>query len=153
MDQQRDFLIRRLDRPLRVCGMVPSVGEPGGGPFWVIGKDGTRSIQIVENAQIDPSSPRQQAVLKGLTHFNPVDIYAAVRNREGKPYSLPDFVDHDAFFISKKSKNGNHIKALELPGLWNGGMAYWNTVFVEVPGVTFNPVKTINDLLRENHQP
>ncbi len=150
--EQRDYLIHLLDRPLRVCGMVPSTGDPGGGPFWIREKDGTRSIQIVENAQIDPASPQQQSVLKGLTHFNPVDIFAAVRNRHGQAYFLPDFVDQDAFFISKKFKDGHPVKSLELPGLWNGGMAYWNTVFVEVPGDMFNPVKTVNDLLRENHQ-
>lgn len=150
--EQREYLIHLLDRPLRVCGMVPSTGDPGGGPFWVKQKDGTRSIQIVENAQIDPASPQQRAVLKKLTHFNPVDIFAAVRDRHGQAYFLPDFVDPDAFFISKKFKDGHPVKSLELPGLWNGGMAQWNTVFVEVPGAMFNPVKTVNDLLRENHQ-
>lgn len=142
----------RLDRPLRVCGMVPSTGEPGGGPFWVRHTGGNRSIQIVENAQIDPDSAEQQAVLKGLTHFNPVDIVASMRDRSGNPYDLHQYVDPEAVFISVKSRDGRELKALEHPGLWNGAMAGWNTIFIEVPLITFNPVKTVNDLLRDEHQ-
>lgn len=146
------YLADRLDRPLRVCGMVPSSGEPGGGPFWVKMPDGTLSVQIVENAQIDPESPSQQEMLRNLTHFNPVDIVCSLRNEENEPYDLRRFVDESAVFISHKSKDGRDLKALEHPGLWNGAMAYWNSVFVEVPLSTFNPVKTVNDLLRDTHQ-
>lgn len=152
LEKKRRYLIDRLDRPLRVCGMVPSSGEPGGGPFWVKDADGSESIQIVENAQIDPDSESQQGILKHLTHFNPVDIVCSLRNGQGQPYDLHRFVDKSAVFISHKSKDGRDLKALEHPGLWNGGMAYWNTVFVEVPLITFNPVKTVNDLLRDVHQ-
>ncbi|MBS3732811.1 MAG: DUF4301 family protein [Desulfobacterales bacterium] len=151
-EEQRPFLKERLQRPLRVCGMVPSTGEPGGGPFWVKDREGGTSIQIVENAQIDPGDPDQQAILKRLTHFNPVDIVASVRERSGNPYDLHQYVDHEAVFISVKSRDGRDLKALEHPGLWNGGMAKWNTIFVEVPLITFNPVKTVNDLLRDEHQ-
>lgn len=146
------YLMERLDRPLRVCGMVPTSGEAGGGPFWVKSPDGSVSIQIVESAQIDPESPLQQEILKQLTHFNPVDIVCSLRNEDGEPYDLSRFVDTSAVFISRKSKDGRELKALEHPGLWNGAMAYWNTVFVEVPLITFNPVKTVNDLLRDTHQ-
>ncbi len=148
----RRFLADRLDRPLRVCGMVPSAGEPGGGPFWVKSADGSLSVQIVESAQIDPESATGQQMLKRLTHFNPVDIVCRLRNDKGEPYDLARFVDATAVFISQKSKDGRDLKALEHPGLWNGAMAGWNTVFVEVPLITFNPVKTVNDLLRETHQ-
>ncbi|MFP4256285.1 MAG: DUF4301 family protein [Desulfobacterales bacterium] len=151
-DKKQAFLKDRLKRPLRVCGMVPSTGEPGGGPFWVKGANGETSIQIVENAQIDPESSEQHAILKRLTHFNPVDIAASVRDRSGNPYDLDKFIDQGAVFISVKSKDGRELKALEHPGLWNGAMAEWNTVFVEVPLITFNPVKTVNDLLKDEHQ-
>lgn len=151
-EQKRAFLENRLRRPLRVCGMVPSTGEPGGGPFWVKDGNGGTSIQIVENAQIDPDSPEQQEILKRLTHFNPVDIVASVGDSKGNPYDLAQYADQDAVFISVKSKEGRDLKALEHPGLWNGGMAWWNTIFVEVPLITFNPVKTVNDLLRDEHQ-
>ncbi len=151
-EEKQAFIKDRLQRPLRVCGMVPSTGEPGGGPFWVKENDGATSIQIVENAQIDPDSPEQQEILKRLTHFNPVDIVASVRDSNGNPYDLDQYADHEAVFISVKSKDGRDLKALEHPGLWNGAMAGWNTIFVEVPLITFNPVKTINDLLREEHQ-
>ncbi|MGM0452989.1 MAG: DUF4301 family protein [Thermodesulfobacteriota bacterium] len=152
LEKKRRYLIDRLDRPLRVCGMVPSSGEPGGGPFWVKDPDGSESIQIVENAQVDPASEKQQAIVRELTHFNPVDIVCSLRNERGQPYDLRRFVDGSAVFISHKSKDGRDLKALEHPGLWNGGMAFWNTVFVEVPLITFNPVKTVNDLLRDVHQ-
>ncbi len=150
---RRDYLMDRLDRPLRVCGMVPNSGEPGGGPFWVAEKDGHLSIQIVETSQIDPEDKGQQAIQQDLTHFNPVDLVCAIRDKNGKTFDLSRFVDRDAVFIASKSESGRDLKALEHPGLWNGAMAYWNSVFLEVPLITFNPVKRINDLLRSPHQP
>jgi len=151
--KQRAFLLQKLDRPLRVCGMVRNVGEPGGGPFWVEEKSGSRSCQIVETAQIDLQSEKQKQIVSSSTHFNPVDLVCGIKDWKGRPFALHRFVDHEAVFISQKSKDGKDLKALELPGLWNGAMAYWNTVFVEVPSITFNPVKTVNDLLRKEHQP
>ncbi len=152
-EQGSQVLKEALDKPLRVCGMVPNQGEPGGGPFWVKDpKTGRRSLQIVEKSQTDLHDPQQEQLLKQSTHFNPVDIVCSTKNHKGEPYHLPDFIDSDTGFISHKSKDGQDLKALERPGLWNGAMAYWNTVFVEVPLITFNPVKTINDLLREEHQ-
>jgi hypothetical protein len=151
--EKRRILMERLNRPLRVCGMVRNVGEPGGGPFWVRDNDGGSSIQIVENAQVDPSSKEQKAILARATHFNPVDIVCGVKDRWGKPFDLCAFVDSEACIITQKSNDGIELKALELPGLWNGGMAGWITVFLEVPLETFNPVKTVNDLLRKSHQP
>jgi hypothetical protein len=148
----RDYLISLLNRPLRVCGMVKNEGEPGGGPFWVEGPDHTASLQVVESAQVDPTSEEQQAMLASATHFNPVDIVCGLQDFRGNPFGLERYVDPDAVFISHKSKQGRPLKALELPGLWNGGMARWNTLFVEVPAITFNPVKTVNDLLRKEHQ-
>ncbi len=147
-----DYLIGTLDRPLRVCAMVRNQGEPGGGPFWVRAKDGSMRPQIVESAQVDMADARQRAIAASATHFNPVDLVCALRDTQGRPYPLRDFVDEEACFITSKSKDGMMVKALELPGLWNGSMAYWNTVFVELPVATFNPVKTVNDLLRESHQ-
>ncbi len=138
----------RLSRPIRVCGVVRNTGEPGGGPFIVREKDGSLSYQILESSQI--SDPELMA---RSTHFNPVDLVCAIRDENGKPYRLPDFVDPDTGFLSHKSKDGKELLALELPGLWNGAMAKWNTIFVEVPISTFNPVKTVNDLLRKQHQP
>jgi len=151
LEAKRDLILKKLDRPLRVCGMVKNVGEPGGGPFW-IEDNGNISIQIVESAQVSPFSDEQQRIFASSTHFNPVDIVCSIKDWEGKPFDLKKFVDHRAVLISQKSKEGKDLKALELPGLWNGGMAYWNTIFVEVPLVTFNPVKTVNDLLRKEHQ-
>ena len=148
-----DYLFGQLNRPIRVCGMVKNVGEPGGGPFWVKDKSGRISRQIVEVAQIDMKNPDQRTIFEHSTHFNPVDLVCSVRDWEGKPFDLRQFVDPDAVFISKKSKEGKELKALELPGLWNGAMAYWITIFVEVPLITFNPVKTVNALLRREHQP
>ncbi|HEY0783944.1 MAG TPA: DUF4301 family protein, partial [Thermoanaerobaculia bacterium] len=145
-------LIDALARPLRVCGVVRNSGEPGGGPFWVEAPDGRVSLQIVETSQIDPRSPEQQAVLAASTHFNPVDVACALRDRNGRPYDLASFVDPATVFIAKKSHEGRPLLALERPGLWNGGMAGWNTVFVEVPDATFAPVKTVLDLLRPEHQ-
>jgi hypothetical protein len=146
------YLIKVLDRPLRICGMVRNQGEPGGGPFWVRAKDGTLRPQIVESAQVDSSVSAQRKIVETATHFNPVDLVCALRDPQGGLYKLQDFVDPEAYFITAKSKDGKTLKALELPGLWNGAMAFWNTVFVEMPVETFNPVKTVNDLLRPNHQ-
>ena len=137
----------KLNRPIRVCGVVKNTGEPGGGPFLVRDADGSISCQILESTQI--SDP---ALMAQSTHFNPVDLVCAIRDYEGKPFNLPDYVDPQTGFISNKSKDGKELLALELPGLWNGAMAKWNTIFVEVPVSTFNPVKTVNDLLREQHQ-
>jgi hypothetical protein len=147
------LLVSALRRPLRVCGVVRNEGEPGGGPFWVRGKDGSLTKQIVESAQVDMGAPGQKAVWESSTHFNPVDIVCGLRDHRGIPYDLHAFIDRDAGFISVKSKDGRDLKALELPGLWNGAMAFWNTVFVEVPLMTFNPVKTVFDLLKPEHQP
>jgi hypothetical protein len=149
---RRASLIGHLNRPLRVCGVVPNTGEPGGGPFWVLRNDGTPSRQIVETAQVDAASEEQQQLLRSSTHFNPVDLVCAVRDAEGRPYDLREFIDHDAVIITRKSVDGRAVRALERPGLWNGSMAGWNTVFVEVPLETFTPVKTVLDLLRPEHQ-
>lgn len=146
-----EALHRLLNRPVRICGMVKNEGEPGGGPFWVDGRDGM-AIQIVESSQIDTGNEEQAAILSGATHFNPVDLVCGVRDYHGNAFDLSQFIDHDACFLSEKSLHGRPLKALELPGLWNGAMAYWNTCFVEVPLETFNPVKTVNDLLRDQHQ-
>lgn len=137
----------KLNRPIRVCGVVKNTGEPGGGPFLVREADGSISCQILESSQI--SDPE---LMKQSTHFNPVDLVCAIRDYEGKPFDLPKYVDPQTGFISNKSKDGKELLALELPGLWNGAMSRWNTIFVEVPVSTFNPVKTVNDLLREQHQ-
>lgn len=151
-EEQAAHWFALLNRPLRVCGMVRNQGEPGGGPFWVLDGD-TPSVQIVEKAQIDLALPDQQAAFSAATHFNPVDLVCGLRDYLGNPFHLPDYVNPDTGFITAKSKDGMELKAMELPGLWNGSMAYWNTVFVEVPLSTFNPVKTVNDLLRPEHQP
>ena len=151
--QLADWLRSKLDRPIRVCGMVKNVGEPGGGPFLAYNADGTVSLQILESSQIDLNDARKKEMFTKGTHFNPVDLVCAVRNYKGKKFNLPDYVDKSTGFISSKSKNGRELKALELPGLWNGAMSDWNTIFVEVPLSTFNPVKTVNDLLRPQHQP
>ena len=147
------FARRKLDRPLRVCGMVPCEGDPGGGPFWVRSADGEASPQIVETAQIDAADPAQQAMLAGSTYFNPVDLACGLRDHHGRPFDLARHVDPQAVFLSEKSSGGRKLRALERPGLWNGSMADWSTVFVAVPTATFNPVKTINDLLKPQHQP
>lgn len=146
------YLKAKLNRPLRVCGVVRNVGEPGGGPFIVIGKDKATSPQILESSQIDKSNKEYVRMFEHSTHFNPVDLVCAVKDSKGQPFNLPDYVDPETGFVSYKSKDGKELKALELPGLWNGAMSNWNTVFVEVPLTTFNPVKTVNDLLREQHQ-
>ena len=146
------YLIQKLNRPMRVCGMVRNQGEPGGGPFWAYQSDGTVSLQILESTQINLNDAPNKAMFEQGTHFNPVDLVCAIRNDQGEKFKLTDFVDPQTAFISYKSKNGKEIKALELPGLWNGAMSNWNTIFVEVPVLTFNPVKTVNDLLRPEHQ-
>ncbi len=151
-DEKVRFLSAKLNRPMRVCGMVRSEGEPGGGPFW-IKRGGDVSSQIVESSQVDFQSMAQRALWESSTHFNPVDLVCGVRNFRGVPFDLEKFVDQTACFVSIKSAAGQQLKALELPGLWNGAMADWTTVFVEVPIVTFNPVKTVFDLLRKEHQP
>jgi hypothetical protein len=149
---KKEYVFRMLNRPLRVCGMVKNEGEPGGGPFWVE-ENRTRSLQIVEQNQLDLNSEEQKDIWKGSTYFNPVDLVCGVRNYQGEKFDLNSYANMDAVFISKKSYEEGELKALELPGLWNGSMAFWNTVFVEVPLETFNPVKTIGDLLRKAHLP
>ena len=133
--------------------MVRNEGEPGGGPFLAYNQDGTVSPQILESTQIDPANKEAQKMLKEATHFNPVDLAVATRDWKGNRFDLPAYVDRNTGFISQKSREGVEIKALELPGLWNGAMSDWNTIFIEVPAETFNPVKTVNDLLRDAHQP
>lgn len=152
LDKQLPILKDKLNRPIRVCGMVKNEGEPGGGPFWVNDSEGNTSLQIIESAQVDVSDAQQAAILKNATHFNPVDLVCGIRNHKGEKYNLLEFVDEKQGFITNKTKEGKELKALELPGLWNGAMAFWNTIFVEVPLVTFNPVKTVNDLLKPTHQ-
>lgn len=146
------YLGKKFNRPLRVCGMVKNLGEPGGGPFFALNHDGSISLQIVESSQINFKDPEQSAIAGNATHFNPVDLVCAVRNYAGIKYNLLEFSDPETGFISCKSKDGKELKAQELPGLWNGSMSDWNTLFVEVPIETFNPVKTVTDLLRKEHQ-
>lgn len=169
LDDVRDFLFRHygyqlseeltvgkayhlLYRPIRVCGMVKNEGEPGGGPFWVMQSNGYISKQIVEKNQIDTADASQSQCLSQSTHFNPVDIVCCIKDHNGKKYKLSQYIDESASFISDKFQEGQIIKALELPGLWNGSMAEWNSIFIEVPNSTFHPVKTVNDLLRPGHQ-
>ncbi|MBW1800474.1 MAG: DUF4301 family protein [Deltaproteobacteria bacterium] len=147
------YLFSKLNRPLRVCGMVENVAEPGGGPFWTEHDDGSFSLQIVESAQVDLNTSGQRQIWESSTHFNPVDLVCGLRNYRGKSFDLARFLDPDTGFISLKSKEGRELKGLEHPGLWNGSMAHWNTAFIEVPRITFNPVKTVLDLLRKEHQP
>jgi hypothetical protein len=151
--RKKKTLVHLLDRPLRVCGMVENTGDPGGGPFWIKGRQSRIIPQIIETAQIDTDDPAQQSILNRLGHFNPVDLVCGIRNWRGEKFNLTDYVDDQAIFIATKSENGRDLKALELPGLWNGAMAYWNTVFAEVPKLTFNPVKEVTDLLDGHHQP
>lgn len=153
VDQIASYLFAKLNRPMRVCGMVRNEGEPGGGPYLAFNPDGTVSPQILESTQIDPHNPEALKMMQAATHFNPVDLVVATRNYKGEKFNLPEYVDKSTGFISIKSREGVEIKALELPGLWNGAMSDWNTIFVEVPASTFNPVKTVNDLLRNSHQP
>ncbi|MBL7866922.1 MAG: DUF4301 family protein [Flavobacterium lindanitolerans] len=142
-----------LNRPIRVCGMVKNEGEPGGGPFWVRDAKGNVSLQIVESSQVDTQNPAQAKILSSATHFNPVDLICGTKDYRGEKFDLKEFIDNESGFIVEKNKNGKPIKAYELPGLWNGAMAKWITIFVEVPLITFNPVKTVNDLLKPAHQP
>ena len=149
--KQCELLFHALNRPIRVCGMVKNAGEPGGGPFWV-GREQEATLQIVESSQVDMHDKMQKKVFGESTHFNPVDLVCSIRDYKGDKFNLQEFVDHSTGFIALKSSGGRTLKAQELPGLWNGSMAGWITVFVEVPLITFNPVKTINDLLRDEHQ-
>jgi hypothetical protein len=151
-EEQIAYLRGKLDRPIRVCGMVKNEGEPGGGPYLIVNKDGSVSPQILESSQIDTKDERSMTIMKTATHFNPVDLVCGTKNYRGESFDLLKYVDPETGFISLKSKYGRDLKALELPGLWNGAMSDWNTLFVEVPVSTFNPVKTVNDLLREQHQ-
>ena len=147
-----EYLYRKFNRPMRVCGVVKNVGEPGGGPFLAYNQDGTVSLQILESSQIDKANEEYMKMFTEGTHFNPVDLVCAIKDYKGRKFNLPEYVDKTTGFISSKSKGGKELRALELPGLWNGAMSDWNTVFVEVPLITFNPVKTVNDLLRPEHQ-
>ncbi|MEL1253375.1 DUF4301 family protein [Flavobacterium sp. DGU38] len=142
-----------LDRPIRVCGMVKNEGEAGGGPFWIRNDKGDISLQIVESSQVDLTNKKQKSILEDSTHFNPVDLVCGTKNYKGEKFDLPEFVDHNTGFIVEKSAEGKVVKNYELPGLWNGGMSNWLTIFVAVPLITFNPVKTVNDLLKPAHQP
>lgn len=142
-----------LSRPIRVCGMVKNEGEPGGGPFWVIDKKGKTFLQIIESSQIDTKDENQIKIFESATHFNPVDLVCGIKDYNGQKFDLTKYIDANSGFVVEKNKNGKPYKAFELPGLWNGAMAKWLTVFVEVPLITFNPVKTVNDLLKPAHQP
>lgn len=154
LDKQEKISVlkKKLNRPMRVCGMVKNEGEPGGGPFWVTHKNGEVSLQIVESSQIDHDNYQQSKIAQEATHFNPVDVVCGKKNYKGENFDLRDYVDEETSFIANKTKGGKELKALELPGLWNGGMADWITIFVEVPVETFNPVKTVADLLKPTHQ-
>ena len=147
------YIKELLNKPIRVCGMVKNEGEAGGGPFWVRDIKGNISLQIIETAQIDLQNPNQAQILANATHFNPVDLICGTKDFKGNNFDLHQFIDHTSGFIVEKNKNGRNLKAYELPGLWNGAMAKWITLFVEVPISTFNPVKTVNDLLKSAHQP
>jgi hypothetical protein len=149
---KKKFLMNKLNRPMRVCGMVKNSGEPGGGPFWVADDNSANSLQIVESSQINLKDKEQSGIFCSSTHFNPVDLVCCIRDYRGNVFDLHRFVDESTGFISLKSSGGRNLKAMELPGLWNGSMSDWITVFVEVPLITFNPVKTVNDLLRNEHQ-
>ncbi|MDE6079851.1 MAG: DUF4301 family protein [Duncaniella sp.] len=151
-DEIVSYLKAKLNRPLRVCGMVRNEGEPGGGPFITVNPDGSSSPQILESNQVDPANEEYKKMMQTATHFNPVDLVCYIKDIHGKKFNLPDYVDPATGFISSKSSHGKELRAMELPGLWNGAMSDWNTVFVEVPVSTFNPVKTVNDLLRPAHQ-
>jgi hypothetical protein len=152
LKELKRYLIDILNRPIRVCGMVKNQGEPGGGPFWAKNTDGTTSLQIVESSQIDLNDRTITEIFNQSTHFNPVDLVCYLKDYKGEKFDLLKYRDPLTGFISIKSKDGRNLKAQELPGLWNGGMSNWNTIFVEVPLITFNPVKSVNDLLRDEHQ-
>lgn len=147
-----EYFKSKINRPIRVCGMVKNENEPGGGPFWVKHDNGEVSLQIVESSQVDVSLKNQKTILNNATHFNPVDVVCGVKNYKGEAFDLEQFVDSNTYFVTTKTKHGRKLKTLERPGLWNGSMANWNTIFVEVPIITFNPVKTVNDLLKFTHQ-
>ena len=151
-EEEIQYFRNKLNRPIRICGMVKNTGEPGGGPFIAINTDGSASPQVVETSQMDMSKEENQVFLKKASHFNPVDLVCSLKNYKGRKFDLMNYRDMKTGFISLKSKDGIELKALELPGLWNGAMSDWNTIFVEVPIETFSPVKTINDLLRREHQ-
>jgi hypothetical protein len=153
VDAKMDYCKRKLNRPIRLCGMVKNVGEPGGGPFWAKDPDSSVSLQVVESAQIDLGNAQQKEIFDKATHFNPVDLICSVKDYKGNKFNLLNYRDPQTGFITQKSQSGKDLKAQELPGLWNGAMSDWNTLFVEVPLITFNPVKTVNDLLRNEHQP
>jgi hypothetical protein len=152
LNTQKEYLLKKLNRPIRVCGMVKNEGEAGGGPFWAQNNDGTISLQIVESSQVDQKDPQQNEILKNSTHFNPVDLVCSLKNYNKEKFDLLKFRDPATGFITEKSKDGKELKAQELPGLWNGAMSDWITIFLEVPIITFNPVKSVNDLLRDEHQ-
>ncbi len=152
LSDQMEILKDKINRPIRICGMVKNEGEPGGGPFWIKDSHNHISLQIVESAQVNLENEHQLSIFKEATHFNPVDLVCGIKNYKGEKYNLLNFVDAKQGFITQKTKDGKDLKALELPGLWNGAMAFWNTIFVEVPLVTFNPVKTVTDLLKPAHQ-
>ncbi|MDD5149841.1 MAG: DUF4301 family protein, partial [Flavobacterium sp.] len=153
LENKITYIKNILDRPIRVCGMVKNEGEPGGGPFWVRDSKENISLQIVETSQVDLANVNQAKILADATHFNPVDLVCGIRNYKNERFDLTQFVNHNSGFIVEKNKDGKPLKSYELPGLWNGAMANWITVFVEVPLMTFNPVKTVNDLLKPAHQP
>lgn len=151
IEEKKKWCRSMLNRPIRVCGMVKNEGEPGGGPFWAKNPDSSISLQIVESSQIDLKNENLKVLVERSTHFNPVDIVCSIKDYKGKKFNLEDYRDDQTGFIATKSKDGKELKAQELPGLWNGAMSGWNTVFIEVPIATFNPVKTIADLLRPGH--
>jgi hypothetical protein len=152
LENKISYLKEILNRPIRVCGMVKNEGEPGGGPFWVTDANGNTTLQIVESAQIEFSNEKQTLIASNASHFNPVDLVCGLKDYNGSKFDFRNFIDHNSGFIVEKTKFGKPIKAYELPGLWNGAMANWITIFVEVPLITFNPVKTVNDLLKPAHQ-
>ncbi|MEL1244863.1 DUF4301 family protein [Flavobacterium sp. DGU11] len=152
-EHRLEFAKKIFNRPIRICGMVKNEGEPGGGPFWVKGDNGSLSLQIVESSQIDLENTAQKEILAASSHFNPVDLVCGLKNYKGEKFDLNEFIDPSTGFIVYKNKMGKDLKGYELPGLWNGAMAGWITVFTEVPIETFNPVKTVNDLLKPAHQP
>jgi Domain of unknown function (DUF4301) len=152
-DNKLIYLKKILNRPIRVCGMVKNEGEPGGGPFWIVGGKGKVSLQIIESSQVDLSDVLQKKIIESATHFNPVDLVCGLKDYKGNKFDLTNFVNENRGFVVSKTKNGKDLKGYELPGLWNGAMAKWITIFAEVPLITFNPVKTVNDLLKAAHQP
>ncbi|HLG31987.1 MAG TPA: DUF4301 family protein, partial [Ignavibacteriaceae bacterium] len=152
LTEKKKYLFSELNRPIRVCGMVVNEGHPGGGPFWIKDNDRRISKQVIETTQIDLKDPNQKMILESATHFSPVDLVCAIKSYKGEKFNLKKFIDPDSGQITIKSYEGKELKALELPGLWNGGMAKWISVFVEVPKITFTPVKEVNDLLKEEHQ-